>query len=469
MLFAWIMFPVLLIRPSHIMLEAGLMRSRMYIRRVINIIVILVVFPLFSQAGIVTLRIRAANPTEMPKTVKIRSNLPSRISPDHVVNLGNLKIAFDVDNDVYYVYGEADLAPKEIKTFNVDMQDIWVLPVENIQQIRQQTGLLLEKVHGLTGYKELEYLGENIKKELDAISGAQAQSSIESGATPMQHIRTYEENVQRLARAKRDVVKIENVVLASRQDPGGLVGVTVMPEPKRREVSLPPEKYRPAIVRITVKNTSPNTVRKISVQRKLPLEIGPDDVLDAGGMDVKRDARTGGVLVEQTIDVAPTNTVVYEVKIRDKWDLSAVRIPEILATATNLLTSIKVTGKFQSVESEMSRLIQTLEQIGQKKGPTELGAEYVAYYREQARQIDAVEAQIGRLQSLLKPTVGQKRGFSVKPPNLKTTWGIIYSILGFLGLLSLLFVLRWMFRSKAERMDAAPGGTGETQDGTPSE
>ena len=46
----------------------------------------------------------------------------------------------------------------------------------------------------------------------------QAQSSIESGATPVQHISAYEENVQRLARVKRDVVKIENVVLASKHD-----------------------------------------------------------------------------------------------------------------------------------------------------------------------------------------------------------------------------------------------------------
>ena len=116
MLFAWISLPSLLIRQLDIMQEADLVRSRMYIRRVINIIVILAVFPLFSQAGTVTLRIRAANPTEMPKAVKIRSDLPARISPDHVVNLGNLKIAFDVDRDVYYVYGEVDLAPTSPQT-----------------------------------------------------------------------------------------------------------------------------------------------------------------------------------------------------------------------------------------------------------------------------------------------------------------------------------------------------------------
>ncbi len=442
----------------------------MHIRRMINMIVILTVLPLFSQAGIVTLRIRAANPTEVPKTVKIRSNLPSRIGPDHVVGLSSLKVAFDVDNDVYYVYGEVDLAPKEIKTIDVDMQDIWVLPGETIQQIRQQAVALLEKVRDQPNYADLEYLGKNVRTELDAIAGVQSQSSIESGATPMQHIRAYEENVQRLARVKRDIVKIENVVLASKQDTGGLVGVTVMAEPRRRDVSLPPGKYRTAVMRITVKNTSPTTARKIPVRRNLPLEIGPDDVLDASGMDVKRDARTGGVFVEQTVDVAPTNTVVYEVKLRDKWDLSAVRVPEIRATATNLLASIKATGKFQSVESELSRLVQTLNQIGDKEGPSELNTEYVAYYREQARQIDTVEAQISRLQSLLKPAVGQRRGFSVKPPTLKTTWGIIYSILGFLGLLSLLFVLRWMFRSKAERIDvlAEPGETGGKQDGTPS-
>ncbi len=44
----------------------------------------------------------------------------------------------------------------------------------------------------------------------------------------------------------------------------------------------------------------------------------------------------------------------------------------------------------------------------------------------------------------LRPqTSSTKYGFKAKPPSMKTTWLIIYVILGFLALMSLLFFLRW--------------------------
>jgi hypothetical protein len=45
-----------------------------------------------------------------------------------------------------------------------------------------------------------------------------------------------------------------------------------------------------------------------------------------------------------------------------------------------------------------------------------------------------------------------KFGVPIKPPSRKTTWIIIYIILGFLGIMSLLFFLRWFGRSKMEQM-----------------
>jgi cytoskeletal protein RodZ len=45
-----------------------------------------------------------------------------------------------------------------------------------------------------------------------------------------------------------------------------------------------------------------------------------------------------------------------------------------------------------------------------------------------------------------------KVGFSAPPPNPKTTWMIIWIILGFLAFLSLVFFFRWYSKTKAEKL-----------------
>jgi uncharacterized membrane protein YuzA (DUF378 family) len=41
----------------------------------------------------------------------------------------------------------------------------------------------------------------------------------------------------------------------------------------------------------------------------------------------------------------------------------------------------------------------------------------------------------------------------VPRPDKRTTWIIIYIILGFLGIFSLLFFLRWFGKGKSEKVD----------------
>ena len=46
-----------------------------------------------------------------------------------------------------------------------------------------------------------------------------------------------------------------------------------------------------------------------------------------------------------------------------------------------------------------------------------------------------------------------KYGFRAKPPSMKSTWLIIYIILSFLLVLSLLFFLRWYVKTGSELME----------------
>jgi len=53
---------------------------------------------------------------------------------------------------------------------------------------------------------------------------------------------------------------------------------------------------------------------------------------------------------------------------------------------------------------------------------------------------------VNRIDAALKP-LSPQLGFKIPAPDKRTTWLVIYAILGFLALISLLFFLRWFARS----------------------
>jgi ABC-type Na+ efflux pump permease subunit len=110
-------------------------------------------------------------------------------------------------------------------------------------------------------------------------------------------------------------------------------------------------------------------------------------------------------------------------------------------------------GRYPGVENAIDGIMADLSVIIGEVGPSKVDDQYVAFYRAQAERVALVEQRINRVESALKPIERTVRfGFKVKPPSEKTTWALIYIILGFLGLFSVLFFLRWFGKSKGEKM-----------------
>jgi hypothetical protein len=97
--------------------------------------------------------------------------------------------------------------------------------------------------------------------------------------------------------------------------------------------------------------------------------------------------------------------------------------------------------------------------------PAALDEAYVATERDRARQLAEAEERLARLEELFQPRTRPFIGPIppkpvVRPPDERTTWILIWSILGFLFVLSLLFFFRWFGRSKADQVGAAGGASG---------
>jgi len=94
-----------------------------------------------------------------------------------------------------------------------------------------------------------------------------------------------------------------------------------------------------------------------------------------------------------------------------------------------------------------------LNSLEKEPVPTDLNDKYVAFFRQQAAKLDVIEQKIARVEAALKPIEKTSQlGFQAKPPSSKTTWLIIWIILGFLAFISLVFFFRWYGRSKAEKL-----------------
>ncbi len=407
-----------------------------------------------SFASKVVLRIRSGNPIEQAQKVRIKTKLPDRVSTNDIIDLGGLSLGYDVKNDALYVYNEIELGPKEIKIYDVELNDIWVVPEDELRGMGARAGALVGLLQDTDYYDTASMLQADISRSIDVIIDDQAENAISAGVTPVQHIRAYETNLRLLKQLKKDVGLVENFVLASGQDPGSLTG-TAQDTPEPRKVRMRSEDYKEIVFQISVKNSSPNEVRVVDIKRDLPSELNADDVLDAGTLEVGRDSKRDITYVfKKNVKLAPNQTINYDVKIRDKWNINEPRVKSLRLRIDEVIVQIGVKEQYKSVTDNLDALLKRINAIRNETGPEELGGEYVSFYRDQAKRLDLLEQEVYRVEAALRPVDKKaKLGSPIQPPSLKTTWMIIYSILGFLGVISIIFFLRWMGKSKAEKMD----------------
>lgn len=414
------------------------------------------------RAEKMVLWIQATNPLDKEQPVEIKSNLPPRIrGTNDIIELNGLELGYDVKNDIYYVSSNLILGPKENREFRIVLKDVWTIPEDEIKTLGSKSDELTKQL-AKTEYKEIsvEYL-ERIRKLLSGIKDLQDKNAIVAGVKPIQHIKAYEANIEELDRVKRDVGRLENMVLSSGLDPGGLIGTVKEAPPPDRNVELPEgQQYNKAIVRITVRNTSPNETRPIPIKHYLPEEVKISDVLNAGELDVSVDPKSGLTYVHKPdVQVPPLGEKVFSVEINDKWNINLPRIVLLRETADELLLTVQSKAKVQSVINMLESLKVELDGIEKEERPKELNNQYVLFFRDQAERLDVIEEQINRIQSALKPMQRtSKLGFKAKPPSMKSTWMIIYIILGFLAVVSLLFFLRWYAAPSADVSGSLSGG-----------
>lgn len=409
-------------------------------------LVILCLLPGHAWGGNLVLRIQAANPSDAERQVEVRSSLPARVTTDDIVDLAGLELGYDVKSDSYYVHGQLTLGPREIAVREVIINDIWVIDADELTRLEQRTSQLSSMLAATQFSSEARDVAAEVENQIADIVRLQNENRI-SLVTPVRHIQAYETNLQALRDVRQKVGHLENLTLAAGMSPGDtLIGMDRRAADPRRDAHLPTV-YGEAVVQITVMNSSLTQERQIQIQRELPPEVGIEDVLDADGLSIRFDPQRKLTLVfADNLTIGPQETQTFDVRIRDKWNVNAPRIDFLQEKIDSIRLTTAGRAALDAVVNVLNEAESRLSAIAQETGPETFSSEYIAFYRRQADRLDEVEQTLNRLESALRP-LDTRRGFAIPAPDKKTTWLVIYAILGFLALISLLFFFRWFVKS----------------------
>lgn len=157
-----------------------------------------------------TLKVVAVNPSaDKTKTVQVRIDLPQEITPTDVLEQGELSVEFDTERSKYYAFKDAvTLTPKQTRVFEIRVRDVWFIPDTELDALKAQTRLTLQRLEKTEYYPSAKQMGDSILARLDEILGAQADETIGR----KQQIGGYRRNLLTVASVKEDLARLEKLL-----------------------------------------------------------------------------------------------------------------------------------------------------------------------------------------------------------------------------------------------------------------
>ncbi|MBP7216817.1 MAG: hypothetical protein KBA46_06000, partial [Candidatus Omnitrophica bacterium] len=160
--------------------------------------------------GSVRFRLAAVNPSKTRKQItQIKSYLPIEVKPRDIVDLGGLDLEYDAEKSIYYVYKPAiELQPTEVRVFEVEVNDVWVIPDQILNELRDHTETVLKRLEKTEYFAKGKEVADSIFQRLNAIPASQVDENVSRS----QHIGIYRENLDTIAQIKEDIAKLEKIL-----------------------------------------------------------------------------------------------------------------------------------------------------------------------------------------------------------------------------------------------------------------
>lgn len=187
--------------------------------------------PMQAEAQVV-IKIRAINPLSEEAVAPIHYPLPAQVKPSDIiakrmkfnsphlppdvskegerrVEDADLAVKYDKSTKQYYVDHEIKLAPREIVTLEVEVKDVWVIPNEQIEELKAQVEAMTA-VHDPLD-ETAGALKTGIFDALNQIVRSQADDTVRRVGVET-HIKAYEKNQEMLRQVEMDKKMLGNLL-----------------------------------------------------------------------------------------------------------------------------------------------------------------------------------------------------------------------------------------------------------------
>ena len=177
-----------------------------------------IVLPVYSDVNLKALVINPSK-TKTQQAV-LKAYLPEEVKPEDINDAEDLKIDYDVDKALYYVYQVYNLKPGESVTKNVSIKDVWLIADETLQGTLTRADKLIENLKESSYYQEALRMQEDIIVKTQDIRIRQNEN-LES--VPQTHIAAYRDNKEILDSIYASLNRMDKMVMETQAVHGVVV------------------------------------------------------------------------------------------------------------------------------------------------------------------------------------------------------------------------------------------------------
>jgi len=242
-------------------------------------------------------------------------------------------------------------------------------------------------------------------------------------------------------------------------------------------------------LKIHVTNPSQKEPQTIPVKVYLPKEATPKDIKDLGDLKLDYDPDTGMYYVHDEVALEAGQSITKMVHMNDIWVFSEEQLVSFVSRAKERASKLTEPSSAQEAVGIVQRIEQKAQEILKRQKEADgKPAERIQAYRQGLTVITTIEQDLEALERLAQSAPGRDgKGASRETDSrlallagsgdaaeggaplgrsisMTTAWQIIFAILAFLAVLSVIFFMTWhrVLRVTMEReKQASPLSTGE--------
>ncbi len=164
-----------------------------------------------GQCSNIILKTMVVNPSKtQTQDAILKAYLPKEVNPEDVVGLGDLKIDYDIEKGLYYIFKKFELAPGESASRSIEIKDIWVISKAEMEALTGEAKSIVEKLKKTPYFDAAVVLQKDIEEKASEVLAKQEKAM---DALPQTHIAVYRGNIKTLDSMKDKLAKLDEMLL----------------------------------------------------------------------------------------------------------------------------------------------------------------------------------------------------------------------------------------------------------------